>query len=60
MKLFSFLKGGTEILVTFVGGEQIIFMNLNPIPGAPLVVKNDTSLMSTCSLVTVTFIFLCG
>ena len=29
----SFLKGGTENLVTFVGGEQKIFINLNPIPG---------------------------
>ena len=48
MKFSSFLKGGTEILETFVGGEggQFIFMDLNPIPGAPLVVKNDTSLKS--------------
>ena len=44
MKFSSFLKGGTEILVTFVCGRQLIFINLNPIPGAPLVVKNDTSL----------------
>ena len=35
MKISSFLKGGTELLVTFVGGGQFIFMNLNPIPGAP-------------------------
>ena len=45
MKFSSFLKRGTEILLTFVGGggEQFIVMNLNPIPGALLVVKNDTS-----------------
>ena len=43
-EIFFFLKGGTENLVTFVGEEQKIFMNLNPIPGPPLVVKNDTSL----------------
>ena len=42
MKFSSFLKGATEILVTFVGGT-VHFMNLNPIPGA-LVVKNQTSL----------------
>ena len=39
MKFSCFLKGGTENLVTFVRGEQFIFMNLNLIPGAPLVVK---------------------
>ena len=35
MKFSSFLKGGTENLVMFVGGggRTEHFMNLNPIPG---------------------------
>ena len=41
MKCSSFLKGGTENLLTFV--EQFIFINLNPILGPPGG-KNDTSL----------------
>ena len=43
MTFSSFLKGRTENLVTFVGGEQKIFMNLSPIPGSPWWQKNDTS-----------------
>ena len=34
MKFSSFLKGGTESLVTFVGGNSSFFMNLTAIPGA--------------------------
>ena len=45
MKFSSLLKAGTENLVTFVWGGAVHFKNLNPIPGAPLVVKNDASLM---------------
>ena len=46
LEIYFFLNGGTENLVTFVGAEQKIFMNLSPIPGAPPpAVKNDTSLI---------------
>ena len=45
-EIFLFLKGENRKFSDVCwGGEQKIFMNLNPIPGAPLVVKNDISLM---------------
>ena len=45
-EILFFLKGGNRRVSDVCCGEQKIFMNLNPIPGAPPVVKNDTSL--TC------------
>ena len=44
MKFSSFLKGGNRSFSEVLWGEQFIFMNLSPIPGAPLLVENDTSL----------------
>ena len=46
-EIFFFLKGGNRKFSDVCWGEQKIFMNLNPIPGASLVVKNDTSLMTS-------------
>ena len=44
-EIFFFLEGGNrKFSDVWWGGEQKIFMNLDPIPGGPLVVKNDTSL----------------
>ena len=34
-EIFFFLKGGNRKFSDVSWGEQFIFMNLNPIPGAP-------------------------
>ena len=45
-EIFFFVEGGNrKFSDVCLGGGAVHFKNLNPIPGAPLVVKNDASLM---------------